>query len=126
MNEMDVLQRLRDEVPASLPLTRAAAALSKAIVAEAAAPAAPVRRFVPAKPAHAGRRASRPSSQPFRLAMAGGVSLTLAAGIAAAVVLSGSGLHGAKPLTVHELAYRAAAAASAQGNVPANHWVYWR
>ncbi|MGN6792464.1 MAG: CU044_5270 family protein, partial [Streptosporangiaceae bacterium] len=45
---------------------------------------------------------------------------------AAAVVLPGSGLHGAKPLTVHELAYRAAAAASAQGNVPANHWVYWR
>jgi hypothetical protein len=122
MNEMQVLRRLRDDVPASLPVTHAETVLLTAIRAEAAAPTAPARRFVP-------RRASAaPVRHSLRLALAGGLSLALAAGITAAVVIPGPGPSpGPKTsLAVRVLAYNAAKAASAQPKVPANHWVYWR
>ncbi len=113
MNDMDVLRRLRDEVPASLPVTSAETALLTAIRAETAGPAipvAPARRFASAR---------------ARLALTAVASLAAAAGVTAVVTI-GSGSHATGPLTVRELAYRAAAAAAAQASVPASQWVNWR
>ena len=114
MNDMDVLRRLRDEVPASLPVTSAETALLTAIRAETAAAA-----DVP------GGRPAGITRHRFALAAVGALSLALAA-VATAVATHGTapGTHG--PLTVRELAYRAAAAASRQASAPADQWVYWR
>ena len=120
MNEMDELRRLREDVPASLPVTHAETALLTAMRAEATAPAAHGTRFAP------GRAAPAPTRLRLRLALAGGLSLAAAAGITAAVVIPGSGAHPTSSPEVRELAYRAAAAASKQANVSANHWVYWQ
>jgi len=126
MNEMQVLRRLRDDVPATLPVSHAETVLLTAIRAEGAAPAPPARKYVPR------RAAAAPVRHKLRLALAGGVSLALAAGITTAVVISGQDPHPSTvwgPKTspaVHVLAYHAAKAAGAQPKVPANHWVYWR
>jgi hypothetical protein len=124
MNEMEVLRRLRDDVPASLPVTHAETALLTAIRAEATAPSAHAGSFVPGRrPAGAG-----PGKFRLKLALAGGLSLALAAAITAAVVIPGSA-PGPGPGTsraVRTLAYHAAKAAGAQPKVPASHWVYWR
>jgi len=122
MNEMQVLRRLRDDVPASLPVTHAETVLLTAIRAEAAAPAAPAGKFFP------GRTTAARVSGRLRLALAGGLSLSLAAGITAAVVIPGPG-PAPDPKTsraVRVLAYHAAKAASAQPKVSADHWVYWQ
>jgi hypothetical protein len=130
MNEMQVLRRLRDDVPASLPVTHAETALLAAIRAEAAAPSAQAGNSVPVRrPAGA-----RPGKFRLKLALAGGLSLALAAAITAAVVIPGSasapgpgpGPGPSASLAVRTLAYHAAKAASAQPKVPAHHWVYWR
>ncbi|MDR2984457.1 MAG: CU044_5270 family protein [Nocardiopsaceae bacterium] len=130
MNEMDVLQRLRDDVPSSQDVSRAEDELFEAIRAETAAEARLAKSFVPAKLVHGGRRGRQRSwsaRQPARLAMAGALSLALAAGITSAVVSrgNGNGSHWKASPAVRDLAYRAATVASTRVNVPAHHWVYW-
>jgi hypothetical protein len=109
MSEIEVLRRLRDEVPDDLPVSRAETALRTAIRADAGA-----------APAGHGKRR-------VRLVIAGGISFVAAAAVAmTAGIVSNGGPHPVGQLTVRELAYRAAAAASRQPDVPAGHWVYWR
>ena len=114
MNEMDAVRRLRHEVPVTMPVTSAETALLTAIRAEAA-PVADIP----------GSRAAGITRHRLALAAVGALGLTLAA------VVTAVATHGPAPgprgsLAVRELAYRAAAAASRQPNVPAGQWVYWR
>jgi len=124
MNEMDVLQRLRDDVPVSPPVGHAETALLTAIRAERNASPAQLNISAATRTGSAGRRAVGLARHRIQLAVGGGVSLALAAGIIAAVTTGGT--HRADTLTVRELAYRAAAAASAQPKVRAGQWLYWR
>jgi hypothetical protein len=62
----------------------------------------------------------------WRLAVAGGLAAAVAAGLITAQVVAPAGAPPAGALTVHELAYRAAAAASRQPAVPPGQWVFWR
>ena len=70
---------------------------------------------------HAPRR-------PWRLAAAGALAAAVAAGAGAitAQVMAPGGARPAGVLTVHELAYRAAAAATLQPGVRPGQWVFWR
>jgi hypothetical protein len=129
MNEMERLQRLRSEVPASLPVAHAENALLTAIRAETARPAAAPGGL--ARRARAGRglprrRAGVTAQRRTRLAMAGGLSLAVAAGVTATLAVQAGGSPAAAGLTVRELAYRTAAVAGAQPAVPPGQWVYWR
>jgi hypothetical protein len=62
----------------------------------------------------------------WRLAVAGGLVAAAAAALIATQVAAPAGTPPAGALTVHELAYRAAAAASRQPAVPPGQWVFWR
>lgn len=148
MNEMELLTRFRDEVPANVNPARAEAALLTAIKAgETPAAAQETRR------AQEGRRAlgltalrlpdvrlaeraraawgtgaprRRWARNAWRLSLVGGAGLALAAGVFAAQAILPGGTHPATGLTVRELAYRTSAAAAAQPNVRPGQWVYWQ
>ena len=114
MNEMDELTRMRASVPADPSGGRAQTALLEAIRAEQAGTPVPARR-----PGY--HRGTWPLS-PRRAVLAGGLSLTVAAGLTAVLVTqSGPAAHG---LTVAELSYRSAAAAEATPPVPPGQWIY--
>ena len=115
MNEMDLLTRLRAEVPAEVS-PRAA---DRCYAAFAAERHTEPRRAAPAAPRW------RPSSARLslpRLALAAGLAAAAAAGIVVAVPRSPA--HGPAPLTVRELAYRAATAALAAPSVAPSQWAY--
>lgn len=137
MNEMELLTRLRDEVPANVTPVRAESALLAAIQAEEA-PATAARGSLRARglaaaglagraPAagRTGARGRRSTRRAWRLALAGGVSVVLAGVFTAQAIQSGSSRPGAG-ISVQELAYRAAAAAAAQPDVRPGQWVYWK
>jgi hypothetical protein len=73
-----------------------------------------------------GRR-GRPS-RPGRLAVAAALAAAVAAGagLIATQVIGAGGATPAATLTVHELAYRVAAAAERQPQVRPSQWVYWK
>ncbi len=136
MNEMELLTRLRDEVPADVVPARAESALLTAIQAgEAPATAAPgslrARGLAALGRAErgpaawgAGSPGRRGSRRAWRLALAGGVSLALAAGVFAAQAIQSGG--SGPGISVQVLAYRTAAAAAAQPAVRPGQWVYWQ
>jgi len=62
----------------------------------------------------------------WQLAVGGAVAAAVAAGLIIAQVAAPAGAPPAGALTVHELAYRAAAAAGRQPAVPPGQWVFWR
>ncbi len=114
MDDMELLTRLRDEVPAGAVSPRAEelfkAGLTRTIAAERAGFPAPRTRF-------GWLWALRPA---WRLAIAAGLAVALGAGL----VL---GLPGRPPkatLTVQLLAGRAAAAAGSGPSVPPGQWIY--
>jgi hypothetical protein len=142
MNEMELLTRLRDKVPANVTPVRAESALLAAIQAEEA-PATAARGSLRARGRAAlglawaaqdtgavGRHSTRHT---WRLALAGVVSVALAGVVSAALagvfsaqpIHSGSSRQGAG-ISVQELAYRTAAAAAAQPEVRPGQWVYWK
>lgn len=137
MNEMELLTRLRDEVPADAVPARAETALLTAIQAEESpanlAPGSLRARGLAALGLAERGPAARGTGAPgrrgprrvWRLVLAGVVTLALAAGVFAAQAIQ-SGGSGPARISVKELAYRAAAAAAAQPNVPPGQWVYWR
>jgi hypothetical protein len=116
MNEIDLLARLRDEVPGDQVSARAERRLADAI-------ASPAPRRAPAR--RGGSRAwqARPSRPRWRLATAGLAVAAVAAGTAAALV-AGTGSAPPARLTAEELAYRAAASAARSPDVRPGQWVY--
>ena len=114
MNEMDELTRMRASVPAPPAGGRAQTALLEAIRAEQTGTPFPARR-----PRY--HRGTGPLS-PRRAVLAGGLSLTVAAGLTAALVTQSG--PAARGLTVAELSYRSAAAAEATAPVPPGQWIY--
>ena len=91
------------------------------------------RRGYPPGLGRAGDRAIRgvassrwqPSAWPLRIAAAG-LAAVVVAGFIAAQVIAPGGARPAGMTTVHELAYRAAAAAVRQPRVRPGQWVFWR
>ena len=117
MNEMDELARMRASVPAGPSGGRAQNALLEAIRAEQAGTPAPAGR--------PGYRRGTGPLRPRRAVLAGGLSLTVAAGLTAVLVTqSGPAPPAAQGLTVAELSYRSAAAAEATPPVPPGQWIY--
>jgi hypothetical protein len=115
MNEMDLLARLRDDVP------------------RGAVPPEAVRRLaaeITSSPP--GRAGTRPSARRrplagtprWRLVTAGLAAVAVAAGATVAVTLSGGGAPAPAGLTVQELAYRAATAAAAMPAIGPRQWIY--
>jgi hypothetical protein len=137
MNEMELLTRLRDEVPAGPISGRAEAALLAAISNEAAPSSETARRArfrramtgvpgrAPARPAAAGT-AGRPRRRGWFPALAGGTAVGLAAVLGVTVAVQ----PGSQPVgggyTVAELAAHASTAAAAQPDVPPGQWVFRR
>lgn len=145
MNEMELLTRLRDKVPANVTPARAESALLAAIQAEET-PATAARGSLPARGRAGlgltwGDLAARDTGaverhstrHTWRLALAGVVSVALAGVVSAALagvftaqsIQAGSSRQGAG-ISVQELAYRTAAAAAAQPGVRPGQWVYWK
>jgi hypothetical protein len=117
MNEMDLLARLRDEVPSGQVPAEAARRLTAAI---AAAPSGCAPPIVPAV-----RRGGLLAGQPrWRLAVAGIVAAAVAAGSTAIALTTTSGSMQPARLTATELAYRAAAAAARAPEVRPGQWVF--
>jgi len=117
VNEMDELARMRASVPAGPSGGRAQNALLEAIRAEQAGTPAPAGR--------ADHRRGAGPLRPRRAILAGGLSLTVAAGLTAVLVTqSGPAPPAAQGLTVAELSYRSAAAAEATPPVPPGQWIY--
>jgi hypothetical protein len=117
---MDLLTRLRGEVPAEVS-PRAKQSFDAAFAAERSA--AP-RQATPASPRWWRDSPSRRALP--RLALAAGLAAAVTAGIVVAVPHSPA-THpatAAAPLTVRELAYRAAAAALTAPSVPPGQWMY--
>jgi hypothetical protein len=116
MNEMELLTRLRDEVP------REVSARAAELFATGISGAQPLGRPTRRSPASALRAVTDARAR-WRLATAGGVAGVLAAGatLAATGALSTSS---PRPTTVAELAYRAATAAESQPGVRPGQWVY--
>jgi hypothetical protein len=75
-----------------------------------------------------GQRAPGRLGRPGRLAVAAGLAAAVAAGagLIATRVIGAGGATPAGALTVHELAYRTAAAAERQPQVRPSQWVYWK
>jgi hypothetical protein len=75
-----------------------------------------------------GARGWRAQGRRGRLAVAAGLAAAVAAGagLIAMQVIHAGGATPAGALTVHELAYRAAAAAERQPQVRPSQWVYWK
>lgn len=123
MNDMELLTRFREEIPAAGVSPRAERLFLAGIQREPARRAltglGTVRRAAPGGRAFwAGRRA-------WRLAIAGGLSAALAATALGAMTLGHSSAPPASgTLTVTELAYRAAGAATRQPAVRPGQWVY--
>lgn len=121
MNEMDELTRMRASVTAPPHGGKAQTALLEAISQERAALAGT------AAPAHRRPARARGPLRTPRVMLAGGLSLMAAAALAAGLVAQ-SGQAGPGPsaagLTVHELAYRSAAAAEAAPPVGPDQWVF--
>ena len=117
MNEMDELARLRASVPTAPSGGRAQTALLEAIRAEQAG--------TPAPAGHPGYRRDAGPLRPRRAVLAGGLSLTVAAGLTAVLVTQpGQARPAAHGLTVAELAFRSAAAAESDPPVPPGQWIY--
>jgi hypothetical protein len=121
MNEMDELVRMRASVPDGPPSGRARTALLEAMRAE--------RARMPAWAGHPGRGRGRRRGlwRAPRAVLAGGLALGCAAALTT-VLLTQPGPGLARPsahgLTVHELAYRSAAAAETAPPVSPGQWVY--
>ena len=116
MNEMELLSHIREEFRTDAIPAHAQTALLAAINAEDTQTAGSRGRT--------GALRLRRPGRTWRLVVAGGVSLAVAAGIAVQVIPSGSTGSGAG-LTVRELAYRMSAAAAAQPSVAPGQWMYW-
>jgi len=120
MNETELLARLRAEIP----LEEASPEAERLFLAGLArTPGDPgiSRRTTGGRPG-AGR-----SPLARRLTVAGGLTMAAAAAVAVAVVMAAPHPAGtAGPMTVRELAYRAAAAAGRQPQVRPGQWVYWK
>jgi hypothetical protein len=130
MNEMELLTRLRDEIPAGPASSGAEAALLAAIAADHP-PVGPGPAAVGPTPGRgpltwrAGTR--NPGRRPgWRPAVAGGMAVALIAGTSAVAVFRPGTSRPARGLTVAELAYRTSAAAAAGGGaaVRPGQWVY--
>lgn len=97
-----------------------------------AQPAHPRRGYLPGL-GRAGERATRgisssrwrTSAGPLRIAAAG-LAAAVVAGFIAAQLIAPGGVRPAGMITVHELAYRAAAAAARQPRVRPGQWVFWQ
>ena len=126
MNEMEQLQHLRSEVPGSLPVTHAQSALLTAIREETVPPAASGPATRPLGRGRPWRRTGTAAQRRLRLAMAGGLSLAVTGGVITTLAIQAGDSPAGKGLTAQELAYRTAAVALAQPDVPPGHWVYWR
>jgi hypothetical protein len=119
MNEMELLTRMRDEVPAAAPSAQAEAVLRAEIAGTRATARAGTR--------HGGRPRGA-----WRLGLAGAGSVILAGALGVAAMVSGGagqpvpvGAHATRgTLTVRELAYQASTAAAAQRPVPGGQWVF--
>jgi hypothetical protein len=132
MNEMELLTGLREEVPLGEPCAQAEGALRTAIQAEGAqAPAASrrppggrltARRLTARGAGPSGPRGWRPG---WRIAVAGGLGVTLGAGLLIAVAHPAGDSRPTAVVTVAELA-QGAAAASDQPAYPAGQWFYVR
>jgi hypothetical protein len=137
MNEMDLLARLRDEVPAGPPSSRAEAALLAAISHEPVqSPETgrriPQRRAVtgiprrwPVRPALTGA-AGRSRRRRWFPALAGGTAVTLAAVLGVTVAVQPGSPPPGGGYTVAELAAHASTVAAAQPGVPPGQWVFRR
>ena len=110
MNEMELLRRFRDEVPANEPTGPAESALLTAIRSEEA------------RGTRAGRRGRMRRGWQVT---AGAAGLGVAGGLFAAVTI-GAPDSARTGITVRQLAYRTAAVAAAQPQVRPGQWVYWR
>jgi hypothetical protein len=118
MNEMELLSHIREEFRTDAIPARPQTALLAAIKAEGTLAAGPRGQ------ARGGALRHRRPGRAWRFALAGGLSLALAAGVAVQVVPSGrSGSRAG--ITVRELAYRTSAAAAAQPSVAPGQWMYW-
>lgn len=112
MNEIDLLARLRDEVPGDQVSAHAERRLADAIASGPPAGRVPARR-----------PASLPGRPGWRLVTAGLAVAVLAAGTVTALV-AGTGSAPPVRLTATELAYRAAASAARNPDVRPGQWVY--
>jgi hypothetical protein len=134
MNEIEMLTRLRDEVPADEVSASAARRFYTAISAErpVATLSDPLRRTRTPRPAY---RLRRPAHPRLAAGLTAGVAAVVAVGAAAAVIGIGAhspanrpvaGSHPATsaPLTARELAYQASAAVLTQPAVSPGQWVY--
>jgi hypothetical protein len=122
MNEFDLLEAFRDEVPLGRVPAGAQALFEAGLAAEQRARAA--RRARRAAPGQALRRwARRPGGRGWRLALAGGLSAAVAAGCVA-MLMPGLAAPTRGDLTASEVAFRTAAVAGAQPYVGPNRWVY--
>lgn len=123
MNDMELLTRFREEVPAAGVSPRAERLFLTGIQRGSTGLAMTGRGSV--RRAAAGGQVFRAGRRRWRLAIAGGLSAALAATAIGAMTLDRSS---APPvggtLTVTELAYRAAAAATRQPAVRPGQWVY--
>jgi hypothetical protein len=137
MNEMELLTRLREEVPLGEPSAQAEGALRTVIrAAGARAPAASrrlaggrltARRLTARRITARGTGPARPRGwRPgWRIAVAGGLGVTLGAGLLIAVAHPAGDSRPTAVVTVAELA-QGAAAASDQPAYPAGQWFYVR
>jgi hypothetical protein len=121
MDEIEMLTRLRDEVPRDAPSAGAVRMFAEGLAREQAGAPARRRRAV----AHRQRRVRQPG---WRLALAGGLAAALAAGATGTALWPSSpaarSAAGTPVLTVSDLAYLAATAAARQPAVRPGQWVY--
>ena len=121
MNEMDLLTRLRDEVPYRAVSPQAEDLFRAAIEAERTR--VPAHRIRPSRPKRPGWRVLRPA---WRLTVAIGLAAALAVGLVVANLrpAGGGGPAADATLAVKLLADRAATAALAGPTVRPGQWVY--
>jgi hypothetical protein len=125
MTEMDLLTKFRDEIPLSEPSRHAESVLATAIQG-ARRPGVMTRRRLPARllPRGTGASGTRRLGPAWRLGLAGGLGVALAAGLLAVQATPFGDSPPAAIATAAELAQRAATAAQDQPAYPAGQWFY--
>src|SRR5215472_6300316 len=122
MTEIQLLARLRNDVPLRQPSARAERSLMAAISGDSVS-LAPTSRAAWSGLVRPGRLAPRRLA-PRRLALAGGLGLALAAGLLLAQVISSGGIAPTPSASAASLARRAAAAVSRERAYPIGQWFF--